>query len=255
VRRRALLAGLALALGSLLPACGTRASAAELEKHITFGCAASLRAVAPALVEGFQRGRRGRDVRLTFGSSGLLASQLEAGAPLDGVLLAGSTPVERLTGAGLLDWATVRAVATNRLVLVGAPGSPALSVEDLGELPAGTRIALGDPAFVPAGEYARDTLEAYGLWETVLERAVLASDVTAALTYVRHGEVELAIVYETDARLVDEVVVLDHLQSSPMPEVVGALAPGAPDLATWFLSFVSSRPGRRILEEHGFGTF
>ena len=61
------------------------------------------------------------------------------------------------------------------------------------------RIAIGDPAGVPAGVYARRYLKSIGLWDVVVDRMVPARSVRAALAIVEIGAVDAGIVYRTDA--------------------------------------------------------
>jgi molybdate transport system substrate-binding protein len=73
------------------------------------------------------------------------------------------------------------------------------SIRDITD-PAFRRIAIGDPAAVPAGVYARKYLEKEGLWDAVQSRIVPTGSVRAALAAVESGAADAAIVYRTDAR-------------------------------------------------------
>ena len=50
------------------------------------------------------------------------------------------------------------------------------------------RLAVGDPAHVPAGFYARQALVNLGWWPAFKDRIAPAPDVRAALAYVERGE-------------------------------------------------------------------
>ena len=60
------------------------------------------------------------------------------------------------------------------------------------------RIAIGDPAAVPAGVYARQALERAGVWSLVQPRLVPTVSVRAALAAADEGNADAAIVYRTD---------------------------------------------------------
>lgn len=203
--------------------------------------AASLREVVPELVAA-----SGEELAVTYGGSGTLRMQVEAGAPVDGVLLASREPVEALVEAGHV--VEPRVVATNRLVLVASEPST-LTFEALGQA---ERVAIGDPRSVPAGAYAEVVLRAAGSWEALQGRLVHGGDVSMVLAYARRGEVDAAVVYETDVRGIGDVVVLDRADT-PRAEVVGALAPDAAPAVVRFLDFVVAPEGRAILGAHGFG--
>ena len=82
-------------LFALAPAgAGAQAPAGPL-----VAAASDLTGALPRIVEGFRRAGGG-PVRLTFGSSGALTRQIEAGAPFEVFLSAEAPLVRRLVGAG-----------------------------------------------------------------------------------------------------------------------------------------------------------
>jgi molybdate transport system substrate-binding protein len=132
-----------------------------------------------------------------------------------------------------------------------------LTFATLDTLPPGERVAIGDPSSVPAGEYARAWLSSLGTWEALQGHLVLGGDVAAVLTYARRGEVLAAVVYRTEVRGIDDVVILDEARgpSAPRPEVVGAVVSEGKNAAEAgaFLGFVAAPEGQRILADFGFG--
>ena len=66
------------------------------------------------------------------------------------------------------------------------------------------QVALGEPATVPAGQYAKETLTSLGIYDAVKAKAILAKDVRQVLTYVETGNVDAGIVYATEAAFVGE---------------------------------------------------
>src|SRR5204862_4195559 len=74
-----------------------------------------------------------------------------------------------------------------------APGFPLAAL--LGD----GRLAMADPAAVPAGRYGKAALGALGLWPAVAGRIAAAENVRSALLLVARGEAPLGIVYRTDA--------------------------------------------------------
>ncbi len=129
----------------------------------------------------------------------------------------------------------------------------------LDTLAPGEHVAVGDPGAVPAGEYARTWLRSLGKWDALQRdgRLLFGGDVAAVLAYARRGEVPAAIVYRTEVRGVDDVVVLDEARGpgAPRPEVVGAVvraARGAGEAGA-FLAFAGSAEGQRVLADFGFG--
>lgn len=223
---------------------------------LTIGAAASLRNVLPALGARWEE-KGGAPVSASYGASGSLRRQVEAGAPMAAVVFAAAAPVHALEEKGLLAGEPIR-IATNRLVLIGPAGAAPSSTTfaSLPALPAAERIAIGEPGAVPAGQYAREALRALGIWEALQDRLVYGGDVGAVLAYTRRGEVAAAIVYATEAASVEDVVILDEAAGpwAPRPEVVAAVLKG-PDAAhaRAFLAFLASDEARAILRDAGFG--
>jgi molybdate transport system substrate-binding protein len=252
--RRTILGALAV-LFSALQLAGCQRSGRFRE--ITLAAATSLRAVVPELAHAYVTLHPQVSVGATFGASGDLQKQVEGGAPIDAVMLASRRPVRVLGDADLVDVTTARVVATNTIVLVARKGGPKVTFATLDTIPPGERLAIGDPGAVPAGEYARAWLTSIGKWEGLQGRLVLGGDVGAVLAYARRGEAIAAIVYRTEARNVDDIVVLDEARGpdAPRPEVVAAIVHGARGAAeaSAFLDFVAAPQGQRILSNFGFG--
>jgi molybdate transport system substrate-binding protein len=248
-------AGLLAALG--IAACHRSPAGPRPTGEITVAAAASLRTVFPELTRAYEAHRPGIRVAATFGASGDLAKQVEGGAPIDAVIFAAARPVDELAAAGYVEAGTRRVLATNELVLIGPRGGKPLTFATLDTLAPGEHVAIGDPGAVPAGAYARAWLTTLGEWQALQGRLVLGGDVAAVLAYARRGEVEAAVVYRTETRGVDDVVVLDEARGpgAPRPEVVAAVVRGARGAgeATAFLAFVASPEGQRILADFGFG--
>jgi molybdate transport system substrate-binding protein len=230
-------------------------------KHdLMLGVAASLRGVMPTLVDAFQKKEgAGGKIEATYGSSGDLKKQVTEGAPIDAVILASGKPIDELALSGKIDGSSRVVIATNTLVLVGSQDSKdaGLKFATIEEIAPGERLAIGDPASVPAGEYAREGLQKLGKWDDVRARIVLGGDVSQVLNYARKGEVPAAIVYKTDLHGVNDVVLLDEAKGdwAPRPEVVAAVVSesGASARAKAFLDFVKSADGQKILADYGFG--
>ena len=216
----------------------------------TLAAASSLRTVVPALLAAHRKVAGAAPVRVTYGASGSLQRQIEGGAPISGVLFASRAPVDRLIAKGLVVPHSRRQVATNQLVLIAPSSGPRalqLTFRTLETLPPDAKLAIGDPAAVPAGAYARETLQRLGSWQRLKDRLVYGGDVAMVLAYARRGEIDAAIVYRTDIRGVDDVTVLDHASAawSPTPEVVVAVTAAARNqpAITHFLDFVASPAG------------
>jgi len=164
--------------------------------------ASSTTDVVSALAQAYRQ-ETGTRPRLSFASSTTLARQIAHGAPADIFISADPVEVERLVHEGLV--AQRGLLCENRLVMIAGPGSD-LERFDADEFDG--RAAIGDPDHVPAGRYAREALIDAGWWAALGETAITARDVRSVLRLVELGEVEIGIVYRTDALASSKVNVI-----------------------------------------------
>ncbi len=193
------------------------------------------------------------NIVFSFGSSNDLARQIQAGAPADVFFSADTAKMDSLEKAGLVKAADRREFLSNSLVVV-VPADSTLRIataEDLANLP---KIALADPAAVPAGIYAKKWLTALGLWEKVEPRVVPTLDVRAALAAVESGAIPAAVVYRTDAAVAKSARIGFAVANGP--EILYSLAPIAtsrnPRAADAFVRFLAGPEGRAQFGKRGF---
>jgi len=214
----------------VLCACGPLSvSAAEPTAEnapITVFAAASLTDALQQIVAPLQ----GHDVpvKLSFASSSTLARQIENGAAADIFVSADEEWMVYLDERKRIAKDTWVRPIGNQLVIV-APRDEAVSVKldpkfDLAALLGERRLAVGDPAHVPAGRYAQQALEHYGWWQAVEPRLARAENVRAALALVERGETPLGIVYTTDARSAQAVRVVAEFPAASHEPILYSFA-------------------------------
>jgi molybdate transport system substrate-binding protein len=223
-------------------------------RPITVSAAVSLSDALTAIAQEYGRLGRG-SIRFNFGGSHTLARQIVNGARVDMFISADAAQLNVVAAAGLLKDGTRIALLRNQLAVV-VPSDRPRTFKSIGEIaaPAFKRIAIGDPAAVPAGVYAKQYLEKEGLWRALEARVVPTGSVRAALTAVTSGAVDAAIVYRTDARMapgatVAWVVAADR---GPLIEYPAAIVRDALPEAQRFLDFLRGEPASRIFERFGF---
>ncbi len=236
-----------VALLLVLVACGREPT------HVSVGVAASLRHAMPELVEQYRKSS-GIPIDVTYGASDVLAEQVERGAALDALVLADAGALDALIAANSITAASRRVVATNRIVLIG-PADSRLTFASLLSLPDDAKIAIGDPATVPAGRYAQRYLETLGEWDALQPHLVFGGDVAGVLALAKQGRARVAVVYRTDARGAAPLVVLDEPADAPTTSVVAGIATHSRHAAAAraFGDFLLSTDGQQILARHGFG--
>jgi molybdate transport system substrate-binding protein len=200
----------------------------------------------------------GNRVTFTFGSSGELEKQIEAGAPVDVFASAGQREMDQLQAKGLIDVGSRANFARNLLVLI-VPSDSKLHLSSISDLagPDVTKVAIGDPKTVPAGAYAREVLDKMQLWSRVESRLIFAQNVRQVLDYVSRGEVDAGMVYATDVGVAGGKVAVaaraPEEDSSPILYPV-AIVKGSPKAAAAkaFVDLVLAPEGAGILKSHGF---
>lgn len=197
---------------------------------------------------------------VSFAASSALARQVEAGAGADLFVSADEEWMDYLQAKRLLVAGTRARLTENRLVLI----APAASRTGLRIAPrfalaralGSGRLAMADPASVPAGRYGKAALERLGVWPTVARRIAPAENVRAAMALVERGAAPLGIVYLTDARASAKVRVVGTFPASSHPSItypVARLKASVHPEAEAFRRFLISREGRAILARRGFG--
>jgi molybdate transport system substrate-binding protein len=222
----------------------------EVTGEVTVFAAASLTEAFTALGEKFQQLHPSATISLSFGGSSALATQVGQGAPADVFASASPTNMATVVDAGDAVGTPV-VFARNQLVIAVPKGNPE-GVRGLADLAApGMKVALCAEQ-VPCGAAARTALDAGGVRLTPV---TLEQDVKAALSKVRLGEVDAALVYRTDARTASEVTGVEFPESaravSDYPIVVLKSAPN-PTGAAAFVDLVTGGQGRVALTGAGF---
>ena len=241
----------------LLIAAAPLASSSQLQQPtITVSAAVSLTDALTAIAQEYGREGRGA-VRFNFAASNTLARQIVNGAPADVFVSADEAQMEVVAAAGLVKDGTRADLVSNQLAVVVPSDRPRTfkSVREIAD-PAFKRIAIGDPAAVPAGVYARQYLEKEGLWEQVAPRVVPAGSVRAALAAVESGAADAAVVYRTDARValratVAWVVPADRGPRIRYPAAVVRTSANQ-GAAQRFLDYLRGQVARREFARFGF---
>jgi len=237
-------------------------AAPQQSSSITVSAAISLKDALDELGPIFQvqqhrkNGGSGTAVTFNYGGSGTLARQIEQGAPVDVFFSAAEKQMDELAAQGLIVADTRRDLVGNALVLIAPAQSTALhSFQDLSNAAVKT-IALGETSTVPAGMYARQTLEHLGLFAAVEKKIVYAKDVRAVLTYVETGNADAGLVYQTDANTSTKVRVVAVAPADSHDPILypAAVLRDAKDKAAAraFLEFLQGSDARAVFQKYGF---
>lgn len=182
---RPLIAILALALSTV-----------QAGAQITVAAAADLNPALAELAGAFQK-QTGAEVKISFGASGNLFTQIKNGAPFDLFFSADESYPQQLIDAKLADRASLYRYAVGRVVL-WAPASSTLDVEHRGFDvlldPSVKKIALANPQHAPYGRAAEAALKHSGLYEKVADRLVLGENISQTAQFVESGNAQVGFV-------------------------------------------------------------
>jgi molybdate transport system substrate-binding protein len=201
-------------------------------------------------------------LEFSFAASSTLARQLDQGARANIFASADEEWMNWAAERRLIVEKSRRDVLSNQLVLI-VPKDRSQKIDirpgfDLAALlgPSG-RLAVGDPAHVPAGRYAQQALTKLGLWDTAQKRLAPADSVRSALLLVERGEVPAGIVYLTDAMVSQHVAVAGTFPADSHDRITYPFAithdgdtPGSRAL----MDFIAGLEGRKIFAHFGFST-
>ncbi|HVO15999.1 MAG TPA: molybdate ABC transporter substrate-binding protein [Alphaproteobacteria bacterium] len=249
---RALFAAAVLSVGMVLSAASARAD------DLLVFAAASLKNALDDIDSQIAQ-EQGIKVVASYAASSALAKQIEQAAPADVFISADLDWMGYVAKRNLIRPASRIDLLGNRLVLV-APKDSKTAVHIAPGFPLATllgdgRLAMADPAHVPAGKYGKAALEKLGVWASVAQKIAPADNVRAALLLVARGETPFGIVYATDAAAEPNVKIADAFPAGSYPPIVypaAATASSKNPAAARYLAYLQSAAARTIFEKHGF---
>lgn len=192
-----------------------------------------------------------------YGGSSSLARQIEQGAPADLFISANEQWVKHLEKNGVVDKRNIQPFAQNRLVVI-APSDTSRNlnvnhVESWLSLLGDSRLAVGQTNAVPAGIYAKQSLESLGVWQSLNKHLAPTSNVRIALTLVERGEANLGIVYQSDAVVSDKVRVMHTFASTSHDPITYPLVTLSQlQGIEQFVAFLLSDSAQEALVKYGF---
>ena len=192
----------------------------------------------------------------TYDSSGKLQTQIESGLDADLFMSAAPTQMNALADKNLVSKETIKPLLENKIVLIKTAGM-ATPVNSFETITQAATIAVGDPGSVPAGQYAREVLSSLGIWDAVLAKASLGTNVTEVLSWVGEGSAEVGVVYATDAASTNQVEVITEAPAGSLSQKViypvGIVAASRHQKeARLFIDFLASEEGLAVFKKYGF---
>lgn len=255
-------AAVALALGAGGCASTVRAAtggagngaAAGALIELNVSAASSLKSVLASSAVAFERANNAK-LTFNFGASGLLAKQIEGGAPADVLLSASPSVVATLVAEGLASAEDSATFAGNTLVVFVPKGDPA-GIHGPGDLIGTERLTTGDPAVAPHGQKAVEWLTGLGLWNTLKSKFVFAANAAQTDEYVARGEVDAGVGFASDAHGRTDIEVaytVPEGRITPIRYVAATVTASRQEaLARAYLAFLLSPRAQAAFVDAGF---
>ena len=229
------------------------------EAKVTVFAAASMTDTLKQVAEDYKKVNPKEEVVFSFASSSTLAKQIEEGAPADIFISASGKWMKYLSEKDLTVKDTEKLLVGNELVLIAPKDSKLDNVDiakgDWTKVLDNSYLSVGDPAHVPAGQYAEEALTKLNLWDKVKDKLARGKDVRAALALVERAESPLGIVYATDAKVSKDVKTVGVFpQDSYKPaNYPVAILKGKQNADTdAFLKYLESDAAKKVYVEYGF---
>lgn len=237
--------------------------APDSKKSLKILAAASLSDLMNELKDAYQKNHN-VDLQFSFAASGSLQAQIEEGAEADIFISASKKQIKKLQDKSLLHEDSIKDVLANSLVIVSNKNKSfdfkgEESIKNLPNLISDGKIksmSIGDPSYVPAGQYAKEALDFYGVYDKIKDKLVLGNSVRNVLSWVSEGGVDLAVVYKTDAMIDKNVEIIHEFDSKSHSPILyqSAIIKSSKNISESedFIKFLSSEEGAKIIEKYGF---
>lgn len=237
----------------------TTAAASGEETEILVAAASLKNAYEDKLIPMFEEANPGVTVKGTYDSSGKLQTQIEEGLEADVFMSAAKKQMTALDEEGMIASDTITDLLENKIVLIVPTGNEK-KLEKFEDIENADSIALGDPASVPAGQYAQEALTNLGIWDKIQDKVSFGTNVTEVLNQVAAASADAGIVYATDAAsMADQVeVVAEAPEGSLAKKVIYPVAvvkgTAHEEVAKEFVAFLQTDKAITVFEEYGFSS-
>jgi len=233
------------------PAVGHAAPSGQM----TITAAADLHEAMDQVVASYRRDHPATTINVVYGSSGVLTTQIEQGAPFDLFFSADSDYPRQLADHGDAGGQAVP-YAIGHLVLWSAGlDMHGVKLTDLAQ-PRFGRIAIANPEHAPYGKRAEQALRRAGVWDAVAPRLVYGENIAQTAEFASSGNAQVGIIALSLAlrpQMKGNYAAVPDSGFDPLVQSFVLTKRGADnDLARDFARYVRTPPARAILARYGF---
>ena len=232
----------------------------EQKKVILISAASSLTNVMGNIIDRFNYIHPEFLVKISFGGSGFLSSQIENGAPVDILISADTRDSDRLVVKNIVNRGSIFPFCRNSLVLAGYKNNDKgyLSKDLRNIFTQSSKIGIGNPDYVAAGLYTKTLLQKQKLFSEFSAKFIQGNSVRQIVGWLESRDVDFAFIYRTDVLLSQNIIIHKEYSKIGNAEITypalitrkGETNQGA----ELFFSFLNSENSRDILTNFGFVT-
>ncbi|PKM19650.1 MAG: molybdate ABC transporter substrate-binding protein [Gammaproteobacteria bacterium HGW-Gammaproteobacteria-15] len=177
----------------LLLLCFINVPAVFASDKLTIAAAADLRYALDDIISLFQQQQPNTDIRVIYGSSGKISTQIRHGAPYDMFFSADIKFAEQLYSDGHAA-TEPQLYALGRIVLWSPRRNMAgIPLSQLAQLDF-NRLAIAQPAHAPYGQRAKEALQAAGIWQAIEAKLVYGENIAQTAQLAQSGGADIAII-------------------------------------------------------------
>ena len=162
-------------------------------EKLTIAAASDLRYALDDIVTLYKQQHPAADIRLIYGASGKLSTQIRHGAPYDVFFSADIQFPQQLYTEGYAVTAP-QPYALGHLVLWSPKQNmTGISLQQLATLKV-SRLAIAQPAHAPYGQRAKQALQAAGVWQQLEPKLVYGENIAQTAQLAQSGGADVAII-------------------------------------------------------------
>lgn len=222
------------------------------KEPVIISVATSLQEPISEIVKTYEK-ENNTTININSGSSGTLKKQIENGADVDIFFSANELYMNELVKDNIVSKESITYPVSNSLVLIKNKNSKVNinSIEELKNI--NTSISIGEIETAPVGQYAKQALENIGIFKNIKENIIYGKDASTVKSYVESGNVDLGIVYKSDAIDLENSSVIYEFPENTHEKIKYALAPiKHNEESKKIINLINSKKGKEILKKHGF---
>ncbi|PYF99453.1 molybdate transport system substrate-binding protein [Thioalkalivibrio sp. ALE21] len=231
-------------------------SAAHANQPLTIAAASDLRFALDEIIEEYEREHPDDAVRVTYGSSGRMTTQIMNGAPYDVFFSADIAYPQKLRAEGHAV-TEPEVYAIGRIVLwSNRMDASELTLEDLTRDDI-RRVAIASPTHAPYGVRAMEALQAAGVWDDLQPKIVNGDNIAQTARMVQAGGADIGIIALSLAEFPDLAEhphhLIDDALHDPLTQGFVITRRGADkDTAHRFAEYMNGDTAREIMRRYGF---